>query len=83
MKKLSVYGMAMAFGVIEALGILVLGIFNGFFGWGEGLVEFTARIYNGFAPTVKGVAVGMIWGFVAAFVFGAVFAWTYNHFSEK
>ena len=83
MKKLSVHGLAMAFGVMEAAGVFVLGVLNGFFGWGEGIVDITAQIYRGFAPTVEGVFVGMIWGFAAAFVSGAVIAWTYNHFSAS
>ena len=83
MKKLSVHGLAMAFGVIEALGVLVLGVLNGLFGWGEEIVNFTAKIYSGFAPTVEGVFVGMIWGFAVAFVSGALIAWTYNYFAEK
>ena len=83
MKKLSIHGTAMALGIAEATGILVLGLFNSMFGWGDGLVELTQKVYTGFAPTVEGVVVGMIWGFAIGFVTGALIAVVYNHFSEK
>jgi len=78
--KLSIRGMAMALGVIEAFGFLVFGLLAGVLGWGTELVDLMSQIFIGFGVGPAGLAIGVLWGFVKGFVFGAILASVYNHF---
>lgn len=79
MQKLSVKALGLAFGIFWAVCIFLLGI-SGMFGFGETFVALISRVYIGYAASIVGAIIGAIWGFVDAFVGGAILAWLYNRF---
>jgi hypothetical protein len=66
--------------------------------WGLGLFSLTwwiialdgpsreptgiGKVYRGYTITPGGSLLGLVWGFVDAFVGGTCFAWLYNHLRE-
>ena len=79
MQKLSIKALGLAFGFFWAVCIFLLGIL-GMFGFGETLIALISRVYIGYTTSVVGAIIGAIWGFIDAFVCGAVLAWIYNRF---
>lgn len=80
MQKLSVKGLALAFGIIWGVGCLIMGI-GAMYGWAGPLVELMGSAYIGYGATVPGAFIGLAWGFADGFIGGAVFAWLYNKLS--
>jgi len=80
---LCVGSFGVAFGVVEALVMLVLGWSGWLFHYGVGMVHQLAPIYHGFGPTFVGGIVGAIWGFVVGLIFGLLVAWIYNFCNRK
>lgn len=78
--KLSVKGLALAFGLVEALGLLILGLLA-MAGYGTGLVEILGAMAIGYDASIFGAIIGGIWGFVDGLIGGAIFAKIYNHFA--
>ena len=67
-----------AFGVVYAVVFLLYGLSAALFGWGAPLAEIVGSFYVGFGPTLGGLLIGAVWGFVVGFVFFALGAWLYN-----
>jgi len=63
----------MAFGIPNAIFMLVLGWVGWLFGYGRILIDQSASIYHGFAPTFWGGIAGGIWGLVLGFIYGYIF----------
>lgn len=63
----------LAFGIPNAIFMLVLGWAGWLFGYGRVIIEQSAAIYHGFSPTFWGGIAGGIWGFVLGFVYGYIF----------
>lgn len=80
MQKLSIKGVALAFGILWALGNLFAGI-GSLFGWGVAYVNTMGSLYVGFMPTPAGIIIGTIWSFIDGFIAGAIFSWLYNKLS--
>lgn len=78
--KLSVKGLALAFGLVEALGFFILGLLA-MVGYGAGLVEVLGAMAFGYDASILGAIIGGIWGFVDGAIGGAIFAKIYNHFA--
>ena len=77
MEKLRIIPLAVAFGTVWALGILVLA-WAAAFGWGAALVELMASLYIGYGPGFLGGLVGALWAFVDGAIAGALIAVIYN-----
>src|SRR3989304_10169760 len=73
-----VLSIGIAFGIVWALGVVLLGLGAWWFGWGDPIVELLSSIYRGYDESVLGVLIGGLWGFVDAFIAGVIFAWIYN-----
>lgn len=63
----------MAFGITNALFMLVLGWAGWLFGYGRVIIDQSATLYHGFAPTLMGGVWGAIWGLVLGFIYGYIF----------
>lgn len=74
---LSVCGFSVALGVMWAFGVAITGVFA-MFGYGEPIVGLLASMYVGYAATVKGILIGVVWGFIDGAIAGAIFALVYN-----
>lgn len=82
MKKFHVTSFGLALGLTWALGILLISILA-YFDWGTDFVAALGKLYLGYSLSFGGVIIGLIWGFVDAFIGGAVFATLYNVFLPK
>jgi len=76
--RLNVKAFALACGIIWALGMLFLTWWIIAFGGATQEKFGIGRIYLGYNISPVGSLIGMVWGFVDAFIGGAIFAWLYN-----
>lgn len=68
----------LAFGILWAAATLIMGLTSTFWGYGNAWVEFIGTMYIGYAPTIVGAIIGMVWGFFDAFIGAFLLAWIYN-----
>lgn len=83
MAKLDAKAFGIAFGLVAAAVMLILGTINVLFYWAESYRRVVNILYFGYQPTLVGVILGSIWAFVYAFVLGLSFARLYNHIVEE
>ncbi len=79
--KLNVKAFGLACGIIWGAIVLLFGL-GAMMGWGEDIVKFISRFYVGYQASFFGAVIGLVWGFVDAFVGGAIFAWLYNKLAK-
>lgn len=77
---------AKAFALLGALYMLSLGLLATYVNiggqrLGEGLVNAIGSAYIGFAPSIEGSIIGMVWGAIDGFLIGYISAWLYNRFT--
>lgn len=77
-KELDPMRFGMAFGLVLALFMFLLGLAATYLDWGVNLVYLTGEVYLGFAPTLPGSIIGGFWGFLDGFLGGFLIAWIYN-----
>ena len=77
MEKLRIIPLAVAFGAVWALGMLVLALAAAF-GWGTALVALMGSLYVGYDASFLGGIVGALWAFVDGANAGALIALIYN-----
>jgi len=76
--KLHAAKFGVALGIVWAFCCVFLSFSTMLFNWGNAWVDLLASLYIGYAPTVIGALIGMVWGFIDAFIGGLVVAWLYN-----
>jgi hypothetical protein len=84
--RLSIKGIALAFGIIWAGGILCVGLVNlAAPSYGVGFLQAISSIYPGFHNSrhFVDVLVGACYGLVDGGIGGLIFAWLYNCFADK
>ena len=84
--RLNVTAMAMAFGLIWAGCLLVVGAANLIWpGYGQALLQLCASIYPGYRPGtgIGSVVTGTLYALVDGGIGGAFFAWLYNLFAAR
>ena len=82
--KFSTKGLALAYGILCGLAMLVMGLANLVWGsYGQQFLQLMASVYPGYHATrsIAEVVVGTLYGFVDGLVGGAIFAWLYNQFA--
>ena len=72
--------MGLAFGILWAVAVLIVGLLATFNGYGTELINLLSTVYLGLGLSVTGVVIGAIWAFVDAFIGGYLLAWLYNKF---
>ncbi len=78
--KLDIKAMAAAGAVIGLAYVLFMWVgWN--IDWGASLAKIMAEIYVGFAPSVGGLIIGLIYGAIDVGIAAAIFAWVYNKVS--
>ncbi len=82
MKRFHILSFALAAGILWGAGLFCLAIL-GIYGIGDEIIVHLADAYIGLDSTILGAFIGLIWGFVDAFIGGAIFAWLYNFFAAK
>ena len=76
--KLDVKAFALACALVWSLGLFLLTWWIIAFDGASGEVTLIGRLYRGYSVTPMGSVIGMVWGFVDAYIGGAIFAWLYN-----
>lgn len=79
--KLHVFKFALAGGILWAVIMFIttlLSVWTG--GYASDFLWMMASIYPGYEVTLGGSIVGLIYGFIDAFVLVLVFGWLYNLF---
>lgn len=76
--KLNAVKFGLALGLVWGVSAALLALFASFLGWGTGMVEVLSSLYIGYAPSTLGAAIGLVWGFIDAFVGGFIVIWLYN-----
>ena len=77
---LGVISFGLALGTAWAIGVVLLTVVAGLFGWGVALAAVLQSLYLGYGPSFVGDIAGAVWGFVDGFLFGILIAWLYNRF---
>ena len=67
-----------ALGVVWALGVAIVGLLAWRVGYGHAVVTTLGSVYIGFGPTLAGVGLGVLWGFVDGFITGFLIGVIYN-----
>ncbi|MCG2713603.1 MAG: DUF2934 domain-containing protein [Candidatus Omnitrophica bacterium] len=83
MAKLDAKACGIAFGLVAAAAMFILGTINILFFWAESYRRAISILYLGYQPTLIGVIFGSMWAFVYAFVLGVSFACLYNRIVEE
>jgi 4-hydroxybenzoate polyprenyltransferase len=80
--RLSLKAAALAFAVLWAASILVVGLANTLTGYGHEFLQVLASLYPGYkgTPGIGQTIIGALYGAVDAAIGGALFAWLYNLF---
>lgn len=81
MNRLSVNALGVAVGILWAVYVFFCGI-TAMFGWGVALVDALSSLYIGYAPSIPGAFIGLVWGFVDGYIAGVVIAWIYNRLAK-
>ncbi len=83
--KLNILATGIALGAVVALylaGVALLGW--QYPGYGSGVIAAASSVYLGlYKPTPGGAIIGALFGFVDAFICGAILAWVYNLVNGK
>ena len=69
---------ALTGGILWGVGMFIITLANVFFGYGAELLEVIASVYPGYTLTLAGSVVGLIYGFIDAFVGIYIIAWVYK-----
>ena len=77
--KLSACNLGTSLGVVYGLSLFVLVALNMSAGIGTQVLKLLSSLYAGYHPTLIGAFLGLAWGFIHGFVFGAILAGVYNY----
>ena len=79
--RLHVSSLGLAFGVLWGASVCVVALIAMAHGsYGMEFVNAIGTLYIGYKATWLGSLIGLVWGFIDAFVMGVVLAWLYNYF---
>ena len=79
--KLRARALGLAIGIVWGLAIFLATIGSVLMGNGETMSKLTVFL-TGYRVSFGGAIVGLIWGLVGGFLFGALVAWLYNSISR-
>ena len=83
MGRLNAKAFGLAFGILWAGGILFMGLMAMFCNWARPFVDVVSVMYVGYGATALGCLIGVVWGFIDAFIGGFLLAWLYNQFAYR
>ena len=76
--KLNALKLALASAIVSALSMALLPIYGIYFGKGLRAVSILGGVFPGYAVSLEGAGLGLVYGFISCFVYMGVFAWVYN-----
>ncbi|MDX1901762.1 MAG: hypothetical protein SFW66_07160 [Gammaproteobacteria bacterium] len=77
--KLCPFSLGVAFGIAEAIFMLLFAWGAWLFGYGADMIHQFSSVYRGFAPTFGGGLIGALWGFAVGFIFGFIVGIAYDY----
>lgn len=83
MNRLHPLALALASGVLWGLAQGLVGLTAALFNYGTPWITLWGSFYIGYAPTLAGSALGLLWGFVDGFVGAYFFALLFNFFAKR
>jgi hypothetical protein len=69
---------SLATGILIGAAMFIFGLLATFTGYGLEFVTLVGSVYVGFQPTVLGSFIGLVWGFLDAFIGVYIFLWIYE-----
>lgn len=72
--------LGLAGGILWGLSMFITTLVSVGSGYGAAFLNMMASIYPGFAISVPGAFLGLLYGFVDAFIFLLLLGWIYNGF---
>jgi len=82
MAKVDVKALGLTLGIVWAVSVFIMALLAKFFNYGTGLIYALSTMYVGTQATFRGGAIGSIWAFFDAGIFGLVVGWLYNKISK-
>lgn len=83
MQKFNPPALALSAGVLWGLGVFFIAFVSMMWGYAGLWTELLGDAYIGVEATWRGAFVGLVWGFVDAFIGAFIFAHLYNFFLKK
>lgn len=74
--------LGLSLGVVWSVGLVIFSLFAMGGNYGQPFVELLQSVYIGYEMNAIGILIGAVWGFIDAFIGGAVVAVVYNCFSK-
>jgi len=83
--KLNIVAVGVAFGAVAALYLGTIALLGWWYpGYASGVIAAISTVYLGlYKATPGGALIGLVFGFVDAFICGVILAWVYNKVSSK
>jgi hypothetical protein len=81
MMRLRPLALALAGGILWAASVFAATLWIVITGGTGQTMALLGKFYLGYAVTVPGAFVGLVWGFVDGFLAGLILAWLYNVFT--
>ena len=75
--------LGIAGGTLWGLALFLITLLSSYFGYASKFVELIMDLYPGYAPSLWGCFLGMMYGFADGFFFFFFLAWIYNFLLEK
>lgn len=82
MAKLDVKALGLAFGIIWAAWVLILGLSAPVCPWAMRFVDVLSPFYVGYSGGFIGSITGGVWAFLDGGIFGVLLAWLYNKLAK-
>lgn len=81
--KLNPKTFGLAGGIMWGVAMFIFTLIAMSTGYAAEMMEAISKIYPGYTVTGAGAIVGLIWGFLDAFIGLYIFAWLYNMLEAK
>ncbi len=81
--KLNIWALAIGFGLASGIFVFAQTLIAFFSGWGSEVAAFYTKFFWGYTVTPEGALVGLMWGFIICFIYGAIVAGFYNFFMSR
>lgn len=79
--ELNKTALGLAIGVLWGAGLFLATLWVLFMGGGEHLI-LLRKFYLGYAISIPGAVIGLVWAFIDGFIGGWLLAWLYNRFAR-
>lgn len=80
--NLSIHNLGITLGVVFGVSMLVYALLSMFVGVGTPIVTLLGSLYVGYDATLIGAFIGLLWGFIHGYIFGALVVLISNFLSR-